>query len=157
MNIPLLNELQRAAINEVGLLAGEHVLVSAPTSSGKTLLGELVAAQAAGRGQRTVFLLSTKALVNDKHAAFTETYASLGLRVRRATGEIDDEALMILRVKADPNLTSDRRRVVGLEAQLALPIESRFIGGFDPKPDLHVERAVPRGLAPGGGREASPT
>ena len=63
---------------------------------------------------------------------------------------------MIIRIKADPDLTSDLGRVVGLEAQLALPIESRFIGGFDPKPDLHVERAVPSGFAARGGGEASP-
>lgn len=100
-HIPALNDLQQAAINEVGLLTGEHVLVSAPTSSGKTLLGELVAAQAAGRGQRTVFLLSTKALVNDKYAAFTETYTPLGLRVRRATGEIDDDVADIVAGRFD--------------------------------------------------------
>jgi helicase len=40
-DIPTLNELQQTAINDFGLLDGEHLLVTAPTSSGKTLVGEL--------------------------------------------------------------------------------------------------------------------
>src|ERR1051326_4487721 len=41
--IPALNQLQVAAINEFGVLRGEHLVASAPTSSGKTMLGELAA------------------------------------------------------------------------------------------------------------------
>jgi replicative superfamily II helicase len=35
--------LQLSAVNEYGVLRGEHVVVSAPTSSGKTMIGELAA------------------------------------------------------------------------------------------------------------------
>jgi hypothetical protein len=41
--IPSLNALQIEAINDFGLLDGEHIVVSAPTSSGKTMVGELAA------------------------------------------------------------------------------------------------------------------
>ena len=41
--IPSLNELQMEAINEFRILEGKHLLVSAPTSSGKTMIGELAA------------------------------------------------------------------------------------------------------------------
>lgn len=41
--IPSLNALQQEAINKMGVLNGEHVVVSAPTSSGKTMIGELAA------------------------------------------------------------------------------------------------------------------
>ncbi|MEA2691115.1 MAG: ATP-dependent helicase, partial [Acidobacteriota bacterium] len=39
--IPSLNELQLSAINDYGILEGNHLVVSAPTSSGKTMIGEL--------------------------------------------------------------------------------------------------------------------
>lgn len=41
--IPSLNQLQLDAINEFRVLDGEHLVVSAPTSSGKTMIGELAA------------------------------------------------------------------------------------------------------------------
>src|SRR6266496_218753 len=41
-SVPSLNQLQQAAVNDFGLLDGDHLVVSAPTSSGKTLIGELV-------------------------------------------------------------------------------------------------------------------
>lgn len=99
--IPALNSLQQDAINDFGLLDGSHLLVSAPTSSGKTLLGELVALQAAQRRQRSVFLLPTRALVNDKYDEFTTSYEPLGVRVVRATGEIADDVPALLRGQFD--------------------------------------------------------
>lgn len=100
-HIPALNQLQQDAINDFGLLAGDHLLVSAPTSSGKTLLGELAALQAVGRRQRSVFLLPTRALVNDKHDQFTTVYGPLGVRVVRATGEIADDVAALMRGQFD--------------------------------------------------------
>jgi len=55
-----LTAAQRRAV-EAGVLAGKNVVVSAPTSAGKTLIGELVAAKTAATGL-TVFLVSHKAL-----------------------------------------------------------------------------------------------
>jgi helicase len=46
-DIPRLNQLQLDAINEFGILRGEHLVGSAPTSSGKTMLGELAAIRGA--------------------------------------------------------------------------------------------------------------
>src|SRR5450759_1455374 len=40
-SIPALNPLQIAAINDFNVLNGGHLVVSAPTSSGKTMVGEL--------------------------------------------------------------------------------------------------------------------
>lgn len=97
LHIPTLNQLQQDAINDYGLLTGSHLLVSAPTSSGKTLLGELVALKAAQQRRRSVFLLPTRALVNDKYDQFTSTYGSLGVRVLRATGESSDDVPALMR------------------------------------------------------------
>jgi helicase len=96
LDVPSLNSLQLAAINDFGLLGSEHLLVTAPTSSGKTLIGELAALKGALRGQRALFLLPLKALVNDKHQEFEHKYGSFGIRTIRATGDYsdDNEALM---------------------------------------------------------------
>jgi helicase len=96
-----LNELQQAAINEVGLLRRENVVVTAPTSSGKTLIGELAALQAAQTGGRSVFLLPTRALVNEQYDRFSRTYGPLGVRTIRATGEISDQVPALLRGQFD--------------------------------------------------------
>jgi helicase len=95
-DIPSLNDLQLSAINDFGLLNAEHHLVTAPTSSGKTLIGELAALKGTLRGQRALFLLPLKALVNDKHQEFAGKYGEFGIRTIRATGDYsdDNEALM---------------------------------------------------------------
>ncbi|WP_046658759.1 DEAD/DEAH box helicase [Lysobacter capsici] len=85
-----LNALQLRAVNEFGVLAGRSLLVIAPTSSGKTLVGELAALRAVTTGQKAVFLLPYRALVNEKFEEFTARYASAGLRVVRCSGDATD-------------------------------------------------------------------
>jgi helicase len=89
--IPKLNQLQLAAINEFGVLDSADLVVSAPTSSGKTMIGELAALKGIGEHRRALFLLPLKALVNDKHQEFERKYGPLGLRTIRATGEFNDD------------------------------------------------------------------
>ena len=88
--VPSLNDLQIAAINDFGLLEGQHLVVSAPTSSGKTMVGELAALGHVLAGRRALFLLPLKALVADKRRHFQEVYGAFGIRVVEATGETDD-------------------------------------------------------------------
>jgi ATP-dependent DNA helicase len=45
--ITALNQLQLDAINDYGILRDQHLVASAPTSSGKTMLGELAAVRGA--------------------------------------------------------------------------------------------------------------
>jgi replicative superfamily II helicase len=89
-DIPQLNQLQLDAINEFGILRGEHVVASAPTSSGKTMLGELAAVRGALNRRRALFLMPLKALVNDKLRQFQRVYGPFGMRTIEATGETDD-------------------------------------------------------------------
>jgi helicase len=49
--------LQLTAVNECRVLNGQSLLVVAPTSSGKTFIGELAAVKAALTMQRAVFLV----------------------------------------------------------------------------------------------------
>jgi helicase len=100
-SIPSLNQLQLDAINEFKILNGQHLVVSAPTSSGKTMIGELAALKGSLTRKRSIFLLPLRALVNDKHQQFTQLYGDYGLRIIRATGEFNDDVSPLLRGQYD--------------------------------------------------------
>ena len=85
-----LNPLQLKAVNEHGVLDGGSLLVVAPTSSGKTLIGELAAIQAVIAGKKAAFLVPYRALVNEKFEDFSHRYGSAGLRVVRCSGDASD-------------------------------------------------------------------
>ena len=85
-----LNALQLKAVNEFGVLSGNSLLVVAPTSSGKTMIGEVAAIQAVTFGKKAAFLLPYRALVNEKFEEFTERYSAAGLRVVRCSGDATD-------------------------------------------------------------------
>jgi helicase len=102
--IPGLNQLQLDAINEFGVLEGAHLVVSAPTSSGKTMVGELAALNGVAGHRRALFLLPLKALVNDKYHEFERKYGGFGTRTIRATGEFNDDVPDLLRGHYDISL-----------------------------------------------------
>ncbi|OZD12990.1 hypothetical protein CH253_18145 [Rhodococcus sp. 06-156-3C] len=99
--ITQLNDLQIRAVNEFGVLDDSSLVVTAPTSSGKTMIGELAALRAASRRGRTIFLLPIKALVNDKYEHFTKIYESSGIKTIRATGDYSDQVSEFLRGQFD--------------------------------------------------------
>jgi replicative superfamily II helicase len=101
-SIPTLNQLQIDAINEFGLLNGEHLVVSAPTSSGKTMIGELAAIHRVLERKRAIFLFPLKALVNDKLRHFNSIYGTFGIKTIKATGEsTSDDILPLIRGQYD--------------------------------------------------------
>lgn len=88
--MPGLNQLQLSAINDFGVLDGKSLVVVAPTSSGKTMIGELAAVREAEAGARAIMLLPLRALVNDKYDYMRRMYGD-HLTIVRATGEYADE------------------------------------------------------------------
>ena len=97
-----LNGLQRAAINDHRVLDGNSLLTVAPTSAGKTFIGELAGIRAISQGAKVVFLLPYKALVDEKYEEFSELYGNrLSLRVARCSGDWQDQTGAILRGKYD--------------------------------------------------------
>jgi len=72
--------LQERAIREHGLLNGGSLIISAPTSSGKTFCGELAAASALSLRKKAVFLVPLKALAEERYREFREKYEPLGIR-----------------------------------------------------------------------------
>ena len=97
-----LNSLQIEAVNNYRILDGESLLVVAPTSSGKTFIGEMASVKAIMEGRKAVFLLPYKALVNEKYDLFSDMYGNgLGMRVIRCTGDFLDDTTPFLMAKFD--------------------------------------------------------
>lgn len=97
-----LHDLQLTAINDYRVLEGDSVFVLAPTSSGKTFVGELAAVRAVVSGRKAVFLLPYKALVNEKYDDFEALYGQrLGMRVIRCTGDRHDQVPQLLSGRFD--------------------------------------------------------
>ncbi len=97
-----LNGLQLETVNERRVLDGRSLLVVAPTSSGKTFVGEMASAKAIADGRKAVFLLPFKALTNEKYEDFGALYGErLGLRVVRCTGDHHDEVDDFVRGRYD--------------------------------------------------------
>lgn len=97
-----LNELQLEAVNNYRILNDKSLLVVAPTSSGKTFVGELATVKSVIEGRKAVFLLPYRALVNEKYEQFSELYGNqLGIRVIRCTGDYSDQTGAFTRGKYD--------------------------------------------------------
>ena len=79
-----LDEFQKQAIGE--LLAGNSVLVSAPTGVGKTLIADYLIDQAIAKGDRIIYTAPIKALSNQKYKEFKNLYGPE--RVGIVTGDV---------------------------------------------------------------------
>ena len=157
-----LNRLQLEAVNRYGITHGESLLVVAPTSAGKTFIGELSAAKAITDGRKAVFLLPYKALVNEKFDQFAELYGEkLGMRVIRCSGDYNDDVGLFVKGKYDLALLTYE---MFLQIVVANPVtltriglivvdEAQFI--TDPTRGINVEllltfvlAAADKGIAP---------
>ncbi len=79
--------LQVDAVMRTGLLRGSNVLALAPTSAGKTFVGEMAAVRHWQAGRKAVFLCPTRALVAEQFRHLESRYAPLGIRVAMATAD----------------------------------------------------------------------
>ena len=72
-----------------GLLKGRNVLVTAPTASGKTLIGELALVKAFLEGRMGIYVTPLKTLASEKYEEF-KFWERLGLKVGITTGDYDE-------------------------------------------------------------------
>ena len=97
-----LNDLQLKAVNDYRVLDGSSLLAVAPTSAGKTFIGEMAGAKAVAEGRKAVFLLPYRALTNEKYEDFEALYGErLGMRVIRCTGGYSDDVSHFVKGKYD--------------------------------------------------------
>src|ERR1700721_2707321 len=69
--ISSLTDVQEKALS-AGAASGTSLIVSAPTSSGKTLIAEIAIMAALRRGMKVVYLVSHRALADQKFLDFNE-------------------------------------------------------------------------------------
>ncbi|MDI9437853.1 MAG: DEAD/DEAH box helicase [Euryarchaeota archaeon] len=94
--------VQVMAVN-VGLLAGENLLVVSATASGKTLIGELAGIPRALKGGKFLYLSPLVALANQKYRDFQKRYGKLDLKVSIKVG--------MSRIKAREELSLPKSKV----------------------------------------------
>lgn len=94
--------VQVMAVN-VGLLAGENLLVVSATASGKTLIGELAGIPRALKGGKFLYLSPLVALANQKYRDFQKRYGKLDLKVSIKVG--------MSRIKAREELSLPKGKV----------------------------------------------
>jgi helicase len=92
-----LTKVQRLAV-EAGLFSMKNIIVSAPTNTGKTFIGELGAIASSRRRERcrTFYLVPLKALADEKFNEFRRRYSQWGLSVAISTHdrtEFDNELM----------------------------------------------------------------
>jgi helicase len=73
--------LQEIAVKRHGLFSGSSLVIQAPTSSGKTFIGEMAAVRAALDRQKALYLVPLKALAEEKYHDFTQKYGAYGIKV----------------------------------------------------------------------------
>ncbi|MCL6611079.1 MAG: DEAD/DEAH box helicase [Peptococcaceae bacterium] len=81
-------DIQVKAI-ENGLLSGENLLIIAPTSSGKTLIGEMAAVINAYKMKRCIYIVPFKALAEEKYEDLNDKYGKgkLDLKIIISNGD----------------------------------------------------------------------
>lgn len=82
-----LTSCQIQVLSHEPLWQGKNALVIAPTSSGKTLAGEILAARSAYSMKRAIFLVPFKAIAEEKYRDFHKTYAPVGISVVISDGD----------------------------------------------------------------------
>ena len=126
-------EIQTLALAE-GVALGNSLIICAPTSSGKTLVAELAILAAICRGRRCLYLVSHKALADQKYLDFVERIgdgaqpqrASIGLSTGdRDEGEVTPQVLVATYEKALSLLLAGQ---LDLSATVVVADELQIIG-----------------------------
>nr|GMC88082.1 DExH-box ATP-dependent RNA helicase DExH15 chloroplastic isoform X1 [Ipomoea batatas] len=89
-----IDKFQRLAIQ--AFLRGSSVVVSAPTSSGKTLIAEAAAVATVAKGRRLFYTTPLKALSNQKFREFRETFGDSNVGLITGDSVINKDAQVLI-------------------------------------------------------------
>ncbi|KAL1213697.1 DExH-box ATP-dependent RNA helicase DExH15 [Cardamine amara subsp. amara] len=89
-----IDKFQRLAIE--AFLRGSSVVVSAPTSSGKTLIAEAAAVATVAKGRRLFYTTPLKALSNQKFREFKETFGDDNVGLLTGDSAINKDAQIVI-------------------------------------------------------------
>ncbi|VVB75433.1 ATP-dependent DNA helicase Hel308 [Candidatus Tiddalikarchaeum anstoanum] len=76
---------------KAGVLEGKNIVVSSPTSSGKTLVAEMAAVKHFENKGKTLYIVPLKSLANEKYADLRKKYEPYGLRCALSIGDLDEK------------------------------------------------------------------
>lgn len=94
--------IQERAVKEFKLLQGTNLVVFAPTSSGKTFIGEIAVVASASKKKKVFYLLPMKALAEEKYNEFRENYLPSGIHTVISTRDRQEYDSAI--IKGDYNI-----------------------------------------------------
>ncbi|XP_047962901.1 DExH-box ATP-dependent RNA helicase DExH15 chloroplastic [Salvia hispanica] len=89
-----IDKFQRLSIQ--AFLKGSSVVVSAPTSSGKTLIAEAAAVATFSRGKRLFYTTPLKALSNQKFRDFRETFGDTNVGLLTGDSAVNKDAQILI-------------------------------------------------------------
>ena len=151
--IEQLTVVQQLAL-DAGVAEGRSLVVCAPTSSGKTLVGEIAALAGVRSGCVALYLVSHKALADQKFDEFTERYGARApkpiARVAISTGDRDDgdddpQILIATYEKALSLVMSD---AVAVGNTIVIADELQLLGEESRGPDVEILCAALRQKRP---------
>ncbi|KAJ7945154.1 DExH-box ATP-dependent RNA helicase [Quillaja saponaria] len=89
-----IDKFQRLAVE--AFLRGSSVVVSAPTSSGKTLIAEAAAVATVARGKRIFYTTPLKALSNQKFREFRDTFGNSNVGLLTGDSAVNRDAQVLI-------------------------------------------------------------
>ncbi|PIA62311.1 hypothetical protein AQUCO_00200361v1 [Aquilegia coerulea] len=89
-----IDKFQRLAIE--AFLRGSSVVVSAPTSSGKTLIAEAAAVATVAKGRRIFYTTPLKALSNQKYREFREAFGESNVGLLTGDSAVNKDAQVLI-------------------------------------------------------------
>ena len=72
--------VQERAIKRYRVLDGNSLIISSPTTSGKTFVGEIAALKGVMEKKKVIYLVSLKSLAGEKYLDFRRKYEQFGIR-----------------------------------------------------------------------------
>jgi helicase len=139
-NFLYFTETQKAAL-EAGLCQGESLCISAPTSSGKTTIAEIAAIEAALKGNKTLYLVTHRALAEEKYNLFKLKYNGW-FSVSISTGDHTegdwDTGILVATYEKYLSLLSSENTKYSVEGKIIIADEIQILNDSSRGADIEV-------------------